>query len=136
MSFTTPCYIHRNTIELRNKLRGLGYKVFPDIFNHPCLSVEGGLAIPADGYNRNGLYDCGTNPDLFLAIAALRDDSDYMQWFVLDCDNIWEAVGCYQHKGDFELCDRTKWYGSTDVPCAHKATVEELIEYFKNKEQP
>lgn len=31
-------------------------------------------------YNR---IDCKDNEELFLAIAALRDDTDYMQWFMI-----------------------------------------------------
>ncbi len=30
---------------------------------------------------KRGSVDCGTNEDLFLAIAALRDDTDKYQWF-------------------------------------------------------
>ena len=33
-------------------------------------------------WNCNGIIDCVTNEDLFLALAALRDDSDYMQYFI------------------------------------------------------
>ena len=37
----------------------------------------------------------------------------------------------HEYKGDFKLCDyRDKWYGATDIPTAHKATVKELIEHF------
>lgn len=79
--------------------------------------------------------DCGTNEDFFLGIAALRDDTDKNQWFVLDHDNIWEAVGCYQHKGDFILCNHDRWYYGTDVAQAHKATVKELQGLFSQKIQ-
>lgn len=65
--------------------------------------------------------DCGTNEELFLAIAAMRDDSDKYQWF--------RIVGA---KG-------IKWVKSVEenftYDAAHnvwsKATVEELIEHFK-----
>ena len=29
-------------------------------------------------------FDCGDNEGLFLAIAAIRDDTDKNQWFILD----------------------------------------------------
>lgn len=29
-----------------------------------------------------GYIDCGTNENLFLALAALQDDTDNEQWFV------------------------------------------------------
>ena len=40
-----------------------------------------------------GAIDCRSNPDLFKAVAAIRDDSDYLQWYT-DGDNweLWEDV--------------------------------------------
>lgn len=69
-----------------------------------------------DSDDKSYCIDCGENIELFLAIAALRDDSDYMQWFT--DDNIWEL-------------------NNDDLPSrymqlnGHKATVEELIKHFK-----
>lgn len=136
MGFTTPCFIKKNTPELRTKLEILGYKesigekgsfLFTSCNIFDCIHSE----LELSNLTNNGFIDCGENEELFLAIAALRDDIDRGQWFVLDYDNIWEAVGCYQYKGDFKLCNyRDKWYGATDVATAHKATVKELIEYF------
>lgn len=116
MSFTQRAFIRKNTPELRAKLCGLGIKVFPDIFNFPCLSCSDGLAFPADGNNRNGGIDCGDNENLFLAIAALRDDSDYMQWFKDDNNFIQSMINVY-----------------IGNPSYHKATVPELIEHFKTE---
>lgn len=48
MSFTTPCFIRKNTPELRDKLRELGYKVLTNFSNFPCLAT-----MPDDG-----MYDC------------------------------------------------------------------------------
>lgn len=153
MGFTTPCFIRKNTPELRKKLEELGYKLLNsgdttlDAHNYDGKgshkSIEEGRAIitsygnlygviyNVDTVTKKGRVDCGTNEFLFLAIAALRDDTDKNQWFVLDHDNIWEAVGCHQYKGDFILCNNDQWYCGTDVPHAHKATVNELIEHFK-----
>ena len=71
----------------------------------------------------DGLIDCGTNEELFLAIAALRDDTDKNQWFT-DGDK-W--ILCPEIKFS------TYWayndvYINTDT--IHKATVNELIEHF------
>lgn len=62
--------------------------------------------------------DCGTNEDLFLALAALREDTDKGQWF---CDNndLWEQT----------YSDLPSRYMQMN---GHKATVEEIIEHFKN----
>ena len=65
--------------------------------------------------------DCGTNEELFLAIAALRDDSDNLQWFT-DGNGYWQ------------LCIGKFRYPNLAYEKVHKATVEELIEHFKDKE--
>lgn len=76
--------------------------------------------------------DCGINDELFLALAALRDNNDYMQYFT--------------NGYDFILCDRKDWVDMYSVLCSgeshgyqdvldnyHKASKEEIIEYFKQK---
>lgn len=70
--------------------------------------------------------NCGENEDLFLAIAALRNDTDYMQWFVSD-----GAV-------DGQNCQSEWWIQSTQDKFVsqdskitwRKATEEELIKHF------
>lgn len=153
--FIQSCYINKNTEELRDKLEKLGYApIYGQSYGSFLLCLKIGnmydYILEADlRYNiKYELYsekiiDCEKNEDLFLAIAALRDDSDYMQWFVTDADQ--ELINqdmCRSHspKGSFELC-LTKnrypkeWMGIEDfysfiVP-AHKATVEELIKHFQ-----
>lgn len=71
--------------------------------------------------------DCGTNEELFLAIAALRDDTDDNQWFT--DGNDWflcRYLKVGMHYQDMPEILFKKW---------HKATVEELIEHFKEKEE-
>jgi len=74
-------------------------------------------------YAPEGFIDCGTNEKLFLALAALRDDSDYMQWFI-----VINPVGT-QKVGD--------WYFSDHNRCnrnyVRKVTPDELIEHFKSE---
>lgn len=140
MGFTTPAFILKNTPELRKKLGELGYKVGNEAYiNDAFLATDNdemfGIDEPYSPEQCNGYIHCGTNESLFLAITALRDDTDKNQWFVLDHDNIWEAVGCYQHKGDFILCNHDRWYYGTDVAQAHKATVKELQGLFSQKIQ-
>lgn len=69
-----------------------------------------------DSDNKPYCIDCGENINLFIAIASLRDDTDKYQWFT--DGNIWEL-------------------NNEDLPSrymqlnGYKATVDELLEYFK-----
>ena len=150
MGFTTPCFIRKNTQELRRGLEELGYEILNsgnttlDAHNYDGngshKSIEEGRAIitsygnlygviyDIDTVTKKGRIDCGTNEELFLAIAALRDDTDKYQWFT-DGDK-------------WILCPAIKFssywvYNDIDVniDTVHKATVDELIEHFKIKEE-
>ena len=133
MGFTTPCFIRKNTPELRKKLEKLGYRLFGEeldedlcIFTSPecgLYNIEFFSNIPHP--EETDSIDCGTNENLFLAIAALRDDTDRKQWFTDDYH--WEIC-------PDEVAYINAWidrYGYSP----HKATVEELIEHFKEKEE-
>lgn len=149
MGFTTPCFIRKNTPELRKKLEELGYEILNsgnttlDAHNYDGngshKSIEEGRAIitsygnlygviyDIDTITKKGRINCGTNESLFLAIAALRDDVDIHQWFT--DGNEWFLckylkVGMhYQDKPEILF---EKW---------HKATVKELQELFSQKIQ-
>lgn len=143
--FTTPCFIRKNTAELRKKLEELGYKLnngkawgrFLVTFRIEETNKWKYVASPEWDLQNNPdidvSIDCGTNEDLFLALAALSEDNDYMQWFT--------------DGTDFILCDRYDWVDMYSVLCSglsnakdrvkeldkfQKATAEELIEHFKN----
>ena len=128
MAFTQPCFIRKNTPELRKKLEKLGYKysTFDD------LKLDGIITFPDRNhysvwaeYHFNGKHtlksyiDCGTNEELFLTLSALRDDTDKNQWFT-DGGKVWE-------KSNDELPSH---YMQLE---GHKATVEEIIEHFKDR---
>ena len=67
------------------------------------------------------IIDCGTNEGMFLALAALRDDTDRNQWFVDDVAGVWERC-------ESELPSKhMQMYGQ-------KATAEEIVEHFKDKQ--
>lgn len=148
--FTQSAFIRKNTPELREKLTELGYTLciccnFPEgwLFVSPSngahrIDEEEQPEFLADIKDRpNEMIDSGKNENLFLALAALRDDSDYMQWFVTESDQQYMNQGMYIPKGSFELCLTEDRYNGQDnrfcntiVP-AHKATISELIEHFK-----
>lgn len=131
MEFTTPCFIRKNTPELRDKLVRLGYKIgYERYINDDFLATDNdemfGIDVPYPPEQCNGYIHCGTNEALFLAIAALRDDTDKNQWFT--DGNLWFKCGD-------EMCDETiKYYLNRYNREIHKASVEELIEHFKGKE--
>ena len=109
MGFTTPCFIRKNTDNIRKKLEELGYiknspKWTDDCniiwayqyseekgFDTPHYVIANAFDIPFDKHSRlcGKFIDCGTNEELFLAIAALRDDTDDSQWFVYPPENTW-----------------------------------------------
>lgn len=68
-----------------------------------------------DSDNKPYCIDCGENIDLFLAIAALRDDTDKYQWF---------TDGKIAEMSNEDLPSR---YMQME---GHKCTVEELIKIF------
>lgn len=133
--FTQKCFIRKNTAGLRRKLSKMGYTECMDIgYGESYITIDNENdefngsydLVSSDVINNIGFskphIDCGDNEELFLAIAALRDDSNEHQWFVWDDD---------KNDGD-------KWKLYDDNPSwswwifeVHKATVEELIKHFK-----
>ena len=156
MGFTTPCFIRKNTPELRKKLEELGYVKNSPIwtdncsiiwayqypvkgFDTPNYVIANSFDIPFDKHSLlcGEFIDCGTNEELFLAIAALRDDTDENQWFTdgkdwayrlrpsycAPCVTIYKTLAFDHIPEDFKMENY------------HKASVEELIEHFKEKEK-
>jgi len=139
MRFKQPCFIRKNSPELREKLENLGYKPFGMVEMGFGLSTDELLAeyesfddsaleniLKVSGTEDNKeTIDCGDNELLFLALAALRDDNDYLQWFV-------------SNKKEWILCEKPKWHQEHITTFGfrewHKETVEELIKHFKNND--
>ena len=145
MSFIQPCFIRKNTPELRKKLEELGYtpnsyECFWDDDNRYLITFisptgfDGfGLCITDCCILDNKSYiDCGDNEELFLALAALRDDTDINQWFVMDVEEYMDI-----NQGDWFLAtdrNKGKHIGTQIDPMyCHKATVEEIIEHFNKQ---
>lgn len=131
MGFLQAALIRRNTPELRKKLEELGYKRYGNPFqitdNSKLITTIDGEYISYNVLLDDSFIDCGTNEDLFLAIAALRDDIDIHQWLTdgkkwFQCRLL--KVGMHYSDKPEILFER--W---------HKATVEELIEHFRGKEE-
>lgn len=133
--FTQSCFIRKNRPSIRHKLSTiLKYKPNElDDFKLPWLAANYGRYISVEeGYLpiSSKEIDCGTNKDLFFALAALRDDSDKYQWFVCGDEPLDWWVKC---DADNKKDDTIMWYDCLFNEF-HKATVEELIEHFKKRE--
>lgn len=132
MAFTQPCFIKRISSELKEKLKEFGYCYVGKVRYYDesqYIYCEGGIFYESPCIieaRYNTFIDCGDNEELFLAIAALRDDSDINQYFI--CDKVSITLGKTYYSGDYlyyqydEFFDKQNW---------HKATVEEIVEHFK-----
>lgn len=134
--FIQPCYIKKNTPFLRSKLKEFGYKcnngkwmgkylaTFKRDNDHDlfyCGTPEYDLI---NNPSLKDSIDCGENEELFLALIALRNDSDINQWFT-DLSGHW-------YKCTFDNGNKFIFFhhNLSDFN-AHKATVKELINHFK-----
>lgn len=116
MSFIQSVFIRENTPELKKKLRDLGFEILMDIGSNYLLIQRRAVI---------GLWSetILANEDLILALAALRDDSDFMQWFIVTTkDGVKWVKSC-----------EDRFTGDAVHSVCRKATVEELIEHFKDK---
>lgn len=146
MGFITPCFIRKNTPELRKKLEELGYKKYGNPFqitdDSKLITTIDGEYVPYNVPLDDSFIDCGTNEELFLAIAALRDDTDENQWFVADSplsvsydDIVGNDHYFTEPKGSMFFWDENWMHATIISGNYHKANVAELIEHFKEKEE-
>ena len=126
--FTQACLIRDYNKDLISKIENIGYRNYGNPFQFTDYSI---LYTTIDGYYvpykvqvDSSWINCGTNEELFLAIAALRDDSDKFQYFTNGV--FW--IKCSQLELKHELDNNYEEFCVADF---HKATVEELIEHFK-----
>lgn len=133
--FTQSVFIKKNTPELRNKMRELGYRIMvsAESEDKPYLFTSFGCLVGKEFEDYPlGTHNCGTNEKLFVALSALRNDSDKYQFFT---DGIhWEIYPLEEFINDDMI---RKWelrYNELGVKYKpHKATVQELIQHFKDK---
>lgn len=129
--FIQRCFIIKNSKELRDKVYRLGGRngkwlneaseiiaCSHDMFRCHDLDLGAEYTLVNKGY-----IHCGKNEELFLTIAALRDDSDIHQWFV-------------HQDGSFLKCEcdsKIDMWGDYEYPqevYPRKATIEELIKHY------
>ena len=156
MKFIQPCFIRKNTPELIKSLEVFGYKylrttsgeyISRDNIRHGgrelfynCIACDShrfyyakpkSLEVRINKYNFNCI-DCGTNEDLFLAIAALSDDTDRYQWFITNQNEWYKSIYDNEYRHEH---NRTINGVEIGIRTVRKATIEELIEHFKEQEQ-
>lgn len=88
------------------------------------------MAEITNGISRD--VDCGYDENLFMALAALRDDSDYMQWFTNGIE--WIIYLDDTDKGGLSCFQYFAMPRDINLENFHKATAGEIITHFKQKE--
>ena len=128
--FIQPCFIKRISSDLKERLKEVGYRDAGKVRYYgesQYIYCEGGIFYESPCIieaRYNTFIDCGTNEELFLALAAMRNDTDKWQLFVFDGIDVPDY---FLQKGDMWICSLDKHL----VENCHKATVEEIIELFK-----
>ena len=136
MTFTTPCFVRVENPEKRKELiewlEGIGYRILFSarhslieselryISAHKQGYVMADSRLSCDEWIES--IDCGKNIELFKALAAMNYENYREQWFM--------------EEGRMFKCTSDKINGySYNWPTTRKATVEEIVEYFKNNER-
>lgn len=134
------CFIRKNTKELVRKIEVMGLKATPFyLYCHEYIKVYynnyGGMFVSSDYPPPSKEYiNCGENEELFLALAALNLPTDKHKWFI-DYSSFSQRTDhgaidlVYRVKPYFVKSDIDEYFG--DSHDCHLATVEELIEHFK-----
>ena len=152
MGFKQPCFIKKNTPELRKKLEDIGHVRYPYEFADWDDDGKDRKYIIIDimyyTYNTEPIgkpkkkdvdfVDCGDNEELFLALAGLRDDNDVNQLFyyegklVVCVQDFSSTLNIYNDKFyKVKLFDNKNILFEVPFKKLRKCTVEEIIERFK-----
>ena len=138
--FIQPCFIRKNTPELIEKLEELGYKKNITYLEYEHnLYVGGGIYSSANFIDKY-YFDCGTNEELFLTLAALRDDIPIGSWYwfngkLLKCETLELQNLSFSTAQYLPRCrdvNNPMICFCADEKLLRKATVEEIIKHFKN----
>lgn len=136
MKFNTPCFVRvedaKKRKELRKWLFDIGYGcqdgVDPNYSIVVCSLDDGNVDVAptqvVDSFTGIGLHNCGTDIELFKALAAMNDENDREQWFTgeLNGEKLWWK--CNQS-------DKHERFLKGKL--LRKASVEEIIELYKNE---
>lgn len=145
--FIQPCFIKKNenTFKILEKLKELGYKegVSPhdkgDKFDRDIHLFEDKYHFRTNVcYGITNVIDCDEDEELFISLAALRDDTPLYSWYwfndkLVICYSIFDLNVNTGITYRFELADNPKIRFPADIQTMRKATVEDIVEFFKNK---
>ena len=139
MKFTTPCFVRVEDAEKRKELAvwlsSIGRYVSPAVTssdNHKDWVIvtepydpdlDGYVGVWAKAPKSPAFIDCGENIELFKALAAMNDENYNEQYFVTELAG---SSYCVHKNRNTNLA-----YSLT----CRKATVAEIIEYFKKSEK-
>lgn len=139
MKFTTPCFVRVEDAEKRKELAvwlsSIGRYVSPTVtssdYHKDWVIVTEPYDPDLDGYvgiwaktpKSPAFIDCGENIELFKALAAMNDENYNEQYFVTELAG---SSYCVHKNRNTNLA-----YSLT----CRKATVAEIIEYFKKSEK-
>ena len=139
MKFTTPCFVRVEDAEKRKELAvwlsSIGRYVSPavtsSVYHKYWVIVTEPYDPDLDGYvgiwaktpKSPAFIDCGENIELFKALAAMNDENYNEQYFVTELAG---SSYCVHKNRNTNLA-----YSLT----CRKATVAEIIEYFKKSEK-
>lgn len=147
MTFTTPCFVRVENPEKRKELiewlEWIGYRL-------EYLRNDGVIVLTSE--NRVYVYgeavheiiksdydaiDCGENTELFKALAAMMDGPECTEQYLMATANLYVLkrgkVKQLAAKGELLHSDVIVKCGGV-FSSLRKATAEEIVEYFKNKE--
>jgi hypothetical protein len=139
MTFTTPCFVRVENPEKRKELiewlEGIGYKflmrglesnvLYVDVTSG-CLLCAFESPVTQSEMVSKGYIDCGENTELFKALAAMNEWNDREQWFIVEHTGSGEEMVFADSENALAYIQSGDGY--------RKATAEEIVEYFKNKE--
>ena len=136
--FTASCFIRKNTPELINKLIDLGYvkalfdEEYAESKAYGLIVDQGDIAPLVHGIQEMELMftynfiDCDDNEEeLFIALASMTDDENGL------CDYYIIIKDCNPQYAKGSIHRTLPLSSAIHPSCYRKATVEELIEYFK-----
>lgn len=135
MNFTTPCFVYVPSDNERKNLikwlKSIGYKIAKHLWGDYVVVNREEAYCPLAVYN-SALINCGLDVWLFRALAAMNDENDREQWFVVkkNISDFYDIDDVVYHKGDM-------FFNKSGEPLLdkyfRKATAEEILAKSRNR---